>query len=282
MVAIGAVLVATDRSASPAELGEACEERGLESLFFAEHTHIPVSRATPFPLAAELPDEYHRTVDPYVACAVAAAVTENLRVGPCISLVAQHDPILLAKTIATIDLTSGGRFELGVGHGWNVEEAADHGVDWATRRQRVRETVEAMKVLWTEEQAAYSGDIIRFDPCWQWPKPVQRPHPPVLLGAGPGPKNFAAIIGWADGWMPVPFFGHTPDHVVALRRAAEDAGRDPATIGITVDGVYPTPELVEPWLAIDVDRILVPLPPEPLSAAEALLDGAASLQAACV
>ena len=278
MVDIGAVVLATDRSAPPAELARAVQDRGLESLFFGEHTHIPVSRATPFPLADELPEEYHRTLDPYAASAVAAAVTSTLRVGTCISLIAQRDPILTAKEVATIDLTSGGRFELGVGHGWNVEEAADHGVDWSTRRKRVRETVEAMKALWTEEEAGYDGDIVSFERSWMWPKPVQRPHPPVLLGAGPGPKNFAAIIDWADGWMPVPFFGHTPADVVALRHAAEDAGRDPATLRITVDGLYPQPELIEPWAAVEVDRVLVPLPSEPLAGAvEGLLDGAAAL-----
>jgi len=223
---IGVVILPTDRSARPAELARAVEERGLESLFFGEHTHIPAERQSPYPLGDELPDEYRRTLDPFTALAAVATATSSLRFGTCVCLIAQRDPILTAKEVATLDLLSSGRVDLGVGYGWNVEEARNHRVDWSTRRRRVQEHVLAMQALWCNDLASFHGDLVDFDDVWMWPKPIQRPHPPVIVGAGPGPRTFDAIVEWADGWFPVPFLGHQPGDVAVLRSKAEDAGRD--------------------------------------------------------
>src|SRR4051812_11792453 len=202
---IGVTLFQTDEYPPPATVARAAEERGFASYYIPEHTHIPVARTTPWPMGdgAELPMAYARTLDPYVALATAAAVTSRIRLGTGIALVAQHDPIALAKTIATLDLLSGGRFTWGIGFGWNKEEMGDHGVAFSERRDVVREYVEAMAVLWREEVAAYDGKYAHVSPSWAWPKPVQEPRPPVLLGGAAGPKLFAAIAEWADGWMPI-------------------------------------------------------------------------------
>ncbi len=275
---VGIVVIPSDQSAPVTDLARECEARGLHTLHVGgDHTHIPISRATPFPVAGELPEEYKRSIDPIVALAAAAAVTSTIRLGTCIYLAAQRDTIDTAKKIASLDHLSGGRVEFGIGYGWNVEEAEDHGVVWKQRRSVVREQVLAMKALWTEDEASFHGEHISFDKAWTWPKPVQRPHPPVLLGASPGPKTIESIIEWADGWFPVPYWSHTPDDVIRLRRAAEDAGRDPATLQIIVDGVMADPAQVEPWHAIGVDAVLVVMPTVPLDDALPILDASAAL-----
>ncbi len=273
---IGVVILPTDRSAQPVELVEAVEQRGLDALLVGEHTHIPASRSTPFIMGDPLPDEYTRTFDPVVALAAMASRSSRVRLGTCIALLAQRDPILTAKSLASIDVVSEGRLEVGVGYGWNVEEAANHGVDWSTRRARLHETVDAMRLIWTDDEAEIHGDHVDFDPVWSWPKPVQT-TPPILLGCGPGPRNFAAIVERFDGWYPVPFSGHTPADVERLRQTAADADRDPASIAIHVDGVLADPALVDPWFEIGADRVLVPLPSLPLGELEPILDGAAGL-----
>jgi probable F420-dependent oxidoreductase len=179
----------TDVAMSPVDLAREAEARGFDSLYFPEHTHIPVSRRTAPPAGeAELPDMYRRTYDPYIALAAAASITKTLRLGTGVALPAQHDAISLAKTIATLDLVSGGRFTWGIGFGWNREEAENHGVAFAERRDIVREKVQAARALWGAEVASYQGEHVRFEPSWQWPKPVQRPGPPVLIGSGAGPR----------------------------------------------------------------------------------------------
>ncbi len=273
---IGFAVLVTDTSAQPVELALAVEERGLDAVLLGEHTHIPASRRTPFIMGDPLPEEYRRTWDPIVALAAMATVTERVQLGTCIALMAQRDPILTAKSLASIDHLSDGRLEFGVGYGWNVEEAEHHGVDWSTRRARLRESVLAMRSIWVDEAAEFHGDHVDFDPLWSWPKPA-RGALPVLLGCGPGPRNFAEIVQHFDGWYPVPFSGHGPAHVQQLRRAAEDAGRDPATLSIQVDGVLADPAAVDPWFELGVDRVLVPLPSEPLAALEPILDAAATL-----
>jgi len=274
---IGVVILPTDRSARPAELARAVEERGLESLFFGEHTHIPSRRQSPYPLGDELPDEYRRTLDPFAALGAVATATTSLRFGTCICLLAQRDPIITAKEVATLDLLSDGRIELGVGYGWNIEEAANHGVDWSTRRRRVREQVLAMKALWGSDVASFHGEMVDFDDVWMWPKPAQRPHPPVIVGAGPGPRTFDAIVEWADGWFPVPFLGHQPGDVLTLNIKAEQAGRDPATLAVHVNGVLPDAASVEKWATVGARRVLVPLASEPLEVLLPTLDAAAAL-----
>src|ERR671936_1276605 len=178
----GVAMFPTDYSMEPAELARMAEERGFESLFFPEHTHIPASRRTPYPPGGELPDEYSHTLDPFVALTAAAAATERLRIGTGICLVVERDPIVTAKEVASLDRLSGGRFLFGVGAGWNREEMANHGTDPRRRHELMRERVEAMKAIWTEDEASYHGRYVDFDRIWAWPKPLQRPHPPVIVG----------------------------------------------------------------------------------------------------
>lgn len=275
---VGIVVIPSDQSAPITELARAAEDRGLHTLHVGgDHTHIPIARTTPFPVAGELPDEYTRSIDPIVALSAAAAVTSRIRLGTCIYLTAQRDTIDTAKKIASLDHLSGGRVEFGVGYGWNVEEAEHHGVVWKQRRSYVREQVLAMKALWTQEEASFAGEHVSFAPSWMWPKPVARPHPPVFIGASPGPKMIEAMTEWGDGWMPVPFWSHTPDDVVRLRQALADGGRDPASLQIMVNGVLADPAQVEPWHAIGVDAVLVVMPTVPLDESLVVLDAAATL-----
>jgi probable F420-dependent oxidoreductase len=198
---VGLVIFPTGDGIRPDELALAAEHGGYESLFFTEHTHIPTSRESPYPGGGELPEKYKRTHDPFVALSFAAAATTRLRIGTAVCLVIEHDPIGLAKQVASLDVLSNGRVVLGVGAGWNKEEMRNHGTDPATRHRLMRETVEAMKAIWTRDEADYHGRLVDFDPLWQWPKPVQRPHPPVLIG-GNGPKVLDRVLTYGDGWMP--------------------------------------------------------------------------------
>lgn len=223
-------MVATDRSLPVAELARAVEARGLDGVWFPDHTHIPVERASPYPLGGELPERYRRTLDPIVALALAVAVTERIRVGTGIMLVGQRDPIVTAKALATLDQQSCGRLAVGVGYGWNVEEMADHGVDPATRRSRVRDHVLAMRALWEREVAGYEGDHVRISPSWSWPKPAQRPLP-VLLGGPPGGATFRHVVELGQGWIAAGG-GPLAEGVPRLREAAAAAGRDPADLEV--------------------------------------------------
>ena len=201
---IGVTIHSTDLAMSPVELAREAESRGFASLYVPEHTHIPTSRRTPPPTGdAELAEEYRRSLDPYVSLAAAASVTSTIRLGTGIALVAQHDPIALAKEIATLDLLSGGRFVLGIGYGWNREEMANHGIEFRRRRERVRETMLAMQELWSKEEASFEGEFVRFEASWMWPKPIQQPRPRVLIGGAPGPRLFAHVAEYADGWIPI-------------------------------------------------------------------------------
>jgi probable F420-dependent oxidoreductase len=225
---VGVVMFPTDRAIQPVPLAREVEARGLESLWFPEHSHIPVSRKTPWPGGADLPEMYWRTHDQFVALGAAAAVTSRIRLGTGICLVAQRDPLWLAKEVASLDTISNGRVILGVGFGWNREEMAQHGVDYAKRRALVREKILAMKRLWTQEVASYEGELVHFEPSWAWPKPVQKPHPKILLGGGPGPRLFAAVAEYADGWMPIDGRDDVFGRVGALRTAWQRAGRKEA------------------------------------------------------
>ena len=257
---IGLTLFATDLAISPVELAREAEARGFHSLYLPEHTHIPVSRETPPPTGeAELAPEYGRTLDPWIALAAASSVTERLLLGTGIALVAQHDPIVLAKEIATLDLLSAGRVVLGVGYGWNREEMRDHGVDPRTRRARVRETVLAMQALWAEEEASFEGEFIRFPKCWQWPKPVQRPRPRTLLGGAAGPTLFAHIAEYADGWLPIGGSG-LREAIPELRRAFEARGRDPRALHIAPMGVLPDPRKLDHYRDIGVTEAVLRVP----------------------
>ena len=231
----------TDDAVDPATLARLVEERGFESLHFPEHTHIPVSRRTPHPSGDELPEMYKRTYDPFVACMAAAAATEKLLVATGICLVIERDPITTAKAVASVDRLSGGRFLFGVGAGWNLEEMENHGTDPKRRFSLMRERIEAMKAIWTQEQAEYHGEQVDFDPIWSWPKPLQQPHPPVLVG-GNGENVLKRVVAFGDEWMPNRVSGLS-ERIAELARLAEEAGRDP--IPVTLSGAKPDPELIE-------------------------------------
>ncbi|HEX6469054.1 MAG TPA: LLM class F420-dependent oxidoreductase [Streptosporangiaceae bacterium] len=263
----------TDEGIGPARLGPALEERGFESLFLAEHTHIPVRRQTPWPGGAELPRWYYRTLDPIVALTAAAAVTSRLKVGTGIALVIQRDPITLAKEMASLDVVSGGRAILGIGAGWNREEMRNHGTEPATRMALLRERVLAMKRIWTRDEAEFHGRFVDFDPIFSWPKPVQEPHPPVLVG-GAGPTTFDRVIEFGDGWMPI--FGRgTGDLPARIAELRTRAGRH---VPVTVFAVPPTPDAVRQLADAGVDRVLFSLPTVPEAETLARLDEIAKLR----
>ena len=225
----------TDYAVDPVALARMVEERGFESLFFPEHTHIPTSRRTPYPAGGELPTEYSHTYDPFVALGAAAAATERLKLGTGICLVVERDPITTAKEVASLDRLSGGRFLFGVGAGWNVEEMENHGTNSRRRFSLLRERVEAMKAIWAEEEAEYHGEQVDFDPIWSWPKPLQQPHPPVLVG-GNGAKVLERVMAFGDEWMPNRLPGLS-DRLSELRRLAEERGR--GQIPVTLYGAKP-------------------------------------------
>jgi probable F420-dependent oxidoreductase len=244
----------------PAELGRALEERGYESLFVCEHTHIPVSRRTPFPSGGELPKRYVHTHDPFVALSFAAAATKKLRLGTGICLIPQRDPIVTAKSVASLDALSGGRFEFGIGGGWNREEMENHGAAYDTRFKLLRERVLAMKALWTQDEAAFHGEFVDFDPVWSYPKPVQKPHPPIMHG-GETDHTLKRIVEFCDGWFPRPIAGFTPKGAVErLRKAAEAAKRDPAKLTITVFRAPAEAAALADYRAAGIDRVLLEVP----------------------
>jgi probable F420-dependent oxidoreductase len=251
----GLTIFPTDYSIGPAELGRAAEDAGFDALFFAEHTHIPASRKTPRPGGGELPRRYWHTLDPFVALTAVAMVTERLRLGTGICLVIERDPIITAKETASVDLISGGRFEFGVGAGWNREEMANHGTDFRRRFTVMRERVEAIKAIWTQEEPEYHGRFVDFDPLWSWPKPVQDPHPPVIVG-GTGEKVFDRVLAYGDGWMP----NRVADPAALGPRVAELRERAGRRVPVTYYGADPTDEFVEALAAADVDRVLLQLP----------------------
>jgi probable F420-dependent oxidoreductase len=257
---IGLTTFATDRSMDFVSLAREAEARGFASLYVPEHTHIPTSRISPPPTGeAELADEYRRTLDPFVALAAAAAVTSRLKLGTGICLVAQRDPIVLAKEVATLDLLSNGRFVFGIGFGWNREEMADHGVAFAERRELVREKMLAMRALWTRERAGYLGQWVKLEESWSWPKPVQQPHPPVLLGGAPGPKLFAHIAEYCDGWIPIGGAGIAAS-LPAFRAALDANGRDPASARIVPFGTVPSEGKLDYYASIGVREVVLRLP----------------------
>src|SRR5690349_2777763 len=232
----GASMFFTDYSMTSAALGKALEERGFESLWAAEHSHIPLSRRSPWPGGGELPKQYYDVMDPFVTLTAAAAATTKLNVGTGVCLVNQRDPIQTAKLVASIDQVSGGRFLFGIGVGWNAEEMEDHGTVFATRAKLVRERVEAMKEIWTKPKAEYHGEFVNFDPMMTWPKPVQKPHPPVIVG-GAFPYSARRAIRYGDGWIPQASRGaysEIADMIPEFRKMATEAGRDPKSIEITV------------------------------------------------
>lgn len=264
----------TADTVGPAELGVLAEERGFESLLLPEHTHIPSQRVSPFP-GGELPDYYSRIWDPFIAGATIAAATERLRVGTAISLVAQHDAIVLAKEVASLDRLSGGRFLLGIGAGWNVEEAANHGVDGGARFAAMRERVEAMRAIWTQETASYAGAHVAFEAIWCGPKPLQRPGPPVLVG-GNGPNALDRVLAYGDEWLPICLW--EPEEVLErmaeLRRRAVEAGRD---VGVTAYLPPEDPATLARLAEAGAHRAVFMVPSAPRDEVEPHLDRLAQL-----
>jgi probable F420-dependent oxidoreductase len=249
----------TDQTMGPVELAREVEARGLHSLYVPEHTHIPVSRRTPPPTGdAQLAEEYKRTLDPFVALGMAAAVTERLVVGTGICLVAQRDPIVTAKAVATLDRESGGRFVFGIGFGWNADEIENHGVDMRRRRDIAREHMLAMKALWRDDVASYDGEFVHLAPSWSWPKPASG-RPPVLIGGAPGPKLFAHVAEYADGWIPIGGAG-VRAAITELTRACEERGRDPETLRIVPFGTIPDAGKLEYYASIGIEEVVLRLP----------------------
>jgi probable F420-dependent oxidoreductase len=275
-VKYGISIFPTRYSVGPAQLARAVEERGFESLFVPEHSHIPTSRRSPWPGGGDMPDEYRETLDPFLALTAAATATERLLLGTGICLVMQRDPIHTAKEVATLDLLSGGRFLFGVGGGWNREEMEDHGTDPTRRFAVLRERVLAMKEIWTHDEAEYHGDHVNFDAMWQWPKPVQRPHPPVLV-AGNGPGTLERVAEYGDGWIPIPGRGAVPlgEGTARLAELAAERGRGP--IPVTVFGARPEPEVLDHYATGGVDRVLFRLPSVDAAEAFKLLDTYANI-----
>jgi probable F420-dependent oxidoreductase len=268
----GIAVFPTDYAADPATIARLAEERGFESLFLPEHTHIPASRETPYPAGGELPEEYSHTYDPFVALATAAAATERILLATGICLVIQRDPIITAKAVASLDRLSNGRFLFGVGAGWNLEEMRNHGTDPHRRFSLMRERVEAMKAIWTEDEASYHGTHVEFDGIWSWPKPVQQPHPPVLVG-GNAERVLDRVLAFGDEWMPNRVSGLT-ERIAQLNRMTEDAGRDP--IPVSLSGARPDPELVARGERAGVHRCIFYIQPEDAGGTERQLDELAS------
>ncbi|WP_060881793.1 LLM class F420-dependent oxidoreductase [Streptomyces scabiei] len=273
---ISVTIFLTDETITPTRLARELEQRGFAGLYLPEHTHIPVERTTPYPAGGDLPREYGRTLDPFVALGQAAAVTERLGLGTGITLVAQHDPIDLAKQIATVDHLSGGRLTLGLGYGWNVEEAADHGVTWRTRRELVRDRMALMRALWADEPTAYEGEFGSVRASSAYPKPVQKARGPVvgprtLIGGAAGPKLFAHIAEYADGWLPIGGRG-LGEALPVLSTAWTDAGRDPAGLQVVPYAVQPSAGKLAYYAELGIEEAVVQLPPAGEAEVLGLLD----------
>ncbi|HKV41279.1 MAG TPA: LLM class F420-dependent oxidoreductase [Blastocatellia bacterium] len=255
----GIGMFATDYAIRPDQLARETEARGFESLWFPEHTHIPASRRTPYPIGGDLPKEYWHSHDPFVALAAAAAVTKTLKIATGICLLIERDPITTAKEVASLDFLSNGRFIFGIGGGWNAEEMENHGTNPRTRFRLLRERVLAMKEIWTKDEAEFHGEFVNFDSIWSYPKPVQKPHPPILMG-GSGPTTFDRVIEYSDGWMPVGLGPNIGEKIKELRTRAEAKGRDPKTISICVFGARPDASTIDNLRQNEVERAVFLVP----------------------
>jgi probable F420-dependent oxidoreductase len=267
----GVLMFAADYAIRPDELAIAAEERGFESLFFPEHTHIPVSRRSPWPGGGELPKEYWHTHDLFVTLTAAAAVTKTLRVGSGICLLVERDPITTAKEVASLDFLSNGRLIFGIGGGWNAEEMENHGTVFKTRWRLLRERVLAMKEIWTKDEAEYHGELVDFDPIWSWPKPVQKPHPPIYLG-GDSPQVRQRVVDYCDGWMPIGGIMDIPAGMQDLAARARAAGKDPRDLAVTVFGAPAELEVLRQYAELGIERAIFWVPPEGREQVLPLLD----------
>ena len=258
----GAAMFFTDYSMPPGELAQALEARGFESLWAPEHSHIPTSRTSPFPNGGDLPKQYYDVMDPFVTLTAAAVATKTLKVGTGVCLVQQRDPIQTAKLVASIDQVSNGRFLFGVGSGWNAEEMADHGTAFKSRHKVARERIEAMKLIWTETKPEYHGEFVNFDPMMTWPKPVQKPHPPVIVG-GAFPYGARRAIRYGDGWVPHasrPEYGDVSDFLPQFHQMVAEAGRDPASLPLTMFRIVEDLDRLRHYRDIGIARVVITLP----------------------
>jgi probable F420-dependent oxidoreductase len=274
---IGICIFPTEYAIRIDELAREMEQRGFESLFVPEHTHIPTSRRSPFAGGQPLPKEYAHTLDPFVGLMAAAAATTRLRVGTGICLIIERDTITTAKSVASLDLLSSGRFEFGIGAGWNAEEMEHHGTVFKTRFKKMREQVLALKEIWTKDEPSFEGEFVRFEPIWAYPKPAQTPHPPILLG-GESAYTLQRVVDFCDGWFPR---GRSPELVLSglrdLRERAARAGRDMKTISVSAFAAPPDEKVLEQFAAAGVTRALLRLPPEGRDTVLPLLDQYAKL-----
>lgn len=274
----GVMMFPTDYAIQPIELARAVEERGLDSLYFPEHTHIPTSRRSPFPGGGELPKEYSHTHDPFVALGAAAAATKRIQLGTGICLVIERDPIMLAKECASLDMISGGRLVLGIGGGWNAEEMEDHGTDFRKRWSILRERVLAMRAIWTKDPAEYHGEFVNFPPMWAFPKPVQQGGPPVLLGSE-AKRCFERVVDYCDGWMPIYRRNHKlAEGVQQLREAANRAGRRFESLRLSVFAVPGREDEAKKLIEIGFHDLIFGLPPAPADKVLPLLDSYAAIK----
>ena len=273
----GVTMFVTDYAIRVDELARALEERGFESLWLPEHTHIPVSRKTPWPGGPNLPKEYWHTLDPFIALATAAAATTRLKLGTGICLIVERDPIVLAKEVASLDRLSNGRFLFGIGGGWNVEEMANHGTDFSSRFRVLRERVLAMKEIWTKDEPEFHGEFVSFDRIWSWPKPVQKPYPPILLG-----NNHAnarqRVVEFCDGWFPIASrVSNLPAAVADLRQRAERAGRNPDSISVSVFFAKPEADAIREYGRAGAERVIFSVPSADRDTVLPMLDRFATL-----
>ena len=270
---LGICMFATDYALRIDDLAREVEARGFESLFVPEHTHIPTSRRSPWPGGANLPKEYWHTLDPFVSLTAAAAATEKLRIGTGICLLTEHDPIVTAKQIASLDLLSNGRVEVGIGAGWNAEEMENHGTAFATRFRVMSERAKAIKTLWSEEEPEFHGEFVDFEAVWSYPKPVQKPNPPILIG-GESIHTLRRVVEYGDGWLPRARGGFDPhEGVDRLRAVADAAQRDMATLSITVFGAPADGAVLDLYREAGIDRAILALPSEGADVVLPLLDG---------
>lgn len=265
----GISMFPTDYSIQPAQMAQAVEERGFDSLFFPEHTHIPTNRATPFPGGGDLAQEYWHAHDPFVALSVAAAVTERIHVGTGVCLIIERDPITTAKVIASLDVVSNGRAIIGIGAGWNREEMENHGADYKNRWPIVREKVQAMRSIWTNDEAEYHGDYVDFDPIWCWPKPVQEKGPPIWIGAQ-SRYTIERVADYADGWMPIG--GMSPEQLDELRQRCDQRGRNIEDITLALFGALPDAEVIKRRIAEGFDVAIFNAPSAPADQVFPVLD----------
>jgi probable F420-dependent oxidoreductase len=259
----GASMFFTDYSMTSAALAKALEDRGFESVWAPEHSHIPASRRSPWPGGADLPKMYYDVMDPFVTLTAAAAATTTLKIGTGVCLVNQRDPIQTAKLVASIDQVSGGRFLFGIGIGWNAEEMENHGTVFKTRAKLVRERVEAMKAIWTGDKAEYSGEFVNFEPLMSWPKPVQKPHPPVIVG-GAFPQGARRAVRYGEGWIPLAGRpgpdGDVSNTLPQFHAMLKEAGRDPESCPVSIFGAGEDADTLKRYRDLGIARVSVALP----------------------